>query len=199
MSFDVAGNVFEQGAAAHQQKSIAPHHLEREGAEGDPPQEQAGHSQSAPEGHHANGNALRETEITEEALRQECDAHHQAELLEQPDPRVHVHPRIEIAEVHADQDGEQDRNEAHEAAVIEQVGLGIGVEGKVGCQDESGGRQQGVRNQQRERSGGNIYPKKARHPEGTERITISSTLYQPPPPPARVGVRYRTIPTAILR
>ncbi len=168
MFFNVAGNVLEDGAAAHQQESIAPHHLVREGAKGDPPQEQAGHGQRAADDHHVNGNTLRGNQITEEALYQECDAHHQAELLQQDDPRLHVDPRIEIAEVHADQDCEHDRNKASQATLVEQVSLGIDVERKVGCQDESGSRQQDVRNQQRERSGGNVYPKKARHPRGTE-------------------------------
>ena len=84
---DVLADVFEQRAAAHQQQAVAAHHLKREGAEQDPPEEDGDHGDGAAHHHDADGHTQVGVDVRDQPLGEECHAHHQAELLDQDDPR----------------------------------------------------------------------------------------------------------------
>ena len=87
---DELADVFEQRAAAHQQDTIAAHHLKGEGAEQDPPEEDGDHGEGAAHHHDADGHTEIGVGVRDQSLGEECHAHHQAELLRQDDARFDV-------------------------------------------------------------------------------------------------------------
>ena len=100
-SCHVCADVLQQRTAADHQQAVAPHHREGERAEQQPPQENTGHRNRAAHQHHADRHPQVGVDVGNQPLRQECHAHHQAQLLDQHDPRFDVRLRVQIVKMQA--------------------------------------------------------------------------------------------------
>ena len=129
--------------------------MKDEGAEEDAPEEDGDHRDGAAHHHHADGHAEVGVDVGDQALREECHTHHQAELLNQDDLRFDVNLGIQIVKMQAHQNADEHQGNPEEAAIVEEKNRRIDFENNVGGEDERRGHQQNLGDQQRQR--GNWY------------------------------------------
>jgi hypothetical protein len=102
-------------------------------------------------------------DIAQQTLDQKSAAHYQTELLQQHDAALHVELRIQIVEVHPQEDGEQHGNQVHQTAVVHQVDPRVHVQRHVNGNDEGRSDQQDLGYQQHHCGCGNEDAKDASH------------------------------------
>ena len=125
------------------------------GAKKHAPQEHYDQRQQTAPQDHRHGRLQVRGEIADEPLQKKGPAHCHAEILEQHDARLHVKARIKILQIQANQNGEDHHEDAHEAAIVEEVGNGIHLHDKIGGQDKRRSNQQDIEHQQRQHATGN--------------------------------------------
>ena|ERR1035438_9531043 len=92
-----------------------------------------------------NGHTQVGVEVSDEALGEERDAYHQAELLDEDDAGFDVNLGIEIVKMQTEQNADNDQCNAGEPAFVQEKDGGIDFKDEVRGVDERGGDQQDLR------------------------------------------------------
>jgi hypothetical protein len=158
---------------AHQQKPFPGHHAKHVRAEEDAPGEDGGNRHEAAQHHYPDGDSQAGIQIADQRLKQERDADHHAKLLGQHEARSHVDLRIEIVEVHAQENAGQGYEDAHQPAVIEQVDGGIDRDNQICGQDKRRCYERDFRDEESQRADRDENAKYSNHSRFRETISTS--------------------------